>query len=69
MGQFFKIARAFENAIFETGYDNDWMNRPEGNGCITEKEKQQIVYSIMKQMRGTCNPKDIKYFVDMEYGI
>lgn len=67
MGQFFRIVRAFEEAIFETGYDNDWYNQKEG--IITEEEKQQMLKLIMKKTKGTCNPKQIRKFIEMEYSI
>ena len=66
MGYFFKISNAFRDAVFETGYDNEWFKE---NGFITKEQKDDLLGRIMKKMKGTCNPKMILEFIEMEYSI
>ena len=66
MGQFFKISNAFQDAIFETGYDQEWFNK---QGCLTKEQVDELVGLIMRKTKGTCNPKQIREFIEMEYSI
>jgi hypothetical protein len=66
MGYFFKISNAFRNAVFETGYDDNFINE---HGCLTKEQQDELLGIIMKKMKGTCNPKTIRDFIEMEYSI
>ena len=66
MGYFLKISNAMIDAKFETGYDDEWFNK---HGCITKEQQDEMLKIIIQKMKGTCNPKQIREFIEMEYSI